>query len=149
MNIEEIENEWEKDSEIDPINLDTESLNISRLQAKYLKEYTRAKFQAAKIENELKVLYKEKYEFFVYTDDNIVQKYNEKGWSKGGLKQILKSEADTYIQADEEYVTLKNKHLIQKEKTEALQYILKELSSRSFNIQNAVSFRRLQAGLNG
>jgi len=43
MKIDEIIEEWQKDAKIDDVELDTESLNVPMLHAKYLKIYATEK----------------------------------------------------------------------------------------------------------
>ena len=65
MNIDEIYDMWSIDSEIDPTELSQESINTSKLHHKYLKIYHTEKLHLLKFEADMKILKKEKYEFYL------------------------------------------------------------------------------------
>ena len=63
MTLEDIMNKWSVDSDIDRTELGEEALKISRLHSKYFNIFSSERLQCRKLEAELKVLKKQKYEY--------------------------------------------------------------------------------------
>jgi len=141
MKIEDIFEEWKKDSQIDNTDLDVESLKIPYLHSKWLKimseERQRHKgFQAKK--QQLNKLLHEYYSGDLNNPDDLKQ-INRTPF----LKKVLKSDMATYIETDSEMIDLNLKLLHQLEKVEICEEIMKALNNRNWNIRNAIEWRRL------
>lgn len=134
---------WEKDSYIDRLNLSEEILKISSYHAKYYKLYVHEVLLLKKMEEELRELRLQKYEFFTMgphegTPDD---------WELpvGGKK--LKNEVQPYIDSDKQVISKTLLVGLQKEKTQFLKSILDSLVARGYNINGAITFARFQAGV--
>jgi len=131
-----------------PINnekLDIESLNIPQLHGKYLNIYQDEKIHLHGIKLEHKKLKKLKWEYYTgKLDQETLQKL---GWEQFDLK-ILRQDVDLYLEADDDLIALEKKLIIQEEKVDYLQSILKALNNRQFHIRDAISWRKFINGVN-
>lgn len=144
MKIDDIYDEWEKDSHIDRSELGDESLKIPKLHHKYFKIFTHERLTLRKYEAELKQLRLDKHEFYTLGP---TEETHEKGWKLPPQGRILKSEVSNYIDADKDIVNLTLKVGIQQEKIELLQSIIKSLTNRGFNIKAAIDWEKFKVGI--
>ena len=143
MKIEEIYEEWAKDSEIDQTNVSGESANIPKLHNKYFRIYMeegmklrqfRAKYKQLK-------LLKEQY----YKGELDVEELKEYGWDPQPLK-ILRQDIPVYIDADQDIIDLSLKIGMQEEKVNYLEAIIKMISNRGFQLKTIVDWERFRTG---
>ena len=133
---------WKKDSEIDPDNLHTESLNIPILHSKYYEIYNNIKLLRSKAEQQRKNIRHERYEYFSGKSDPEV--YVENPFPK---KIRDKDTMQKYLDADEKLSTSCMKIEYYSTMLEYLEDILKMISQRNYQIKNAIEFMRFTAGL--
>ena len=96
IDLEKIQNMWEKDSKIDPDNLHTESLNIPSLHAKYFDLYNNISLLKKKAEQQRRNIRHQKYEYYTGKADPDV--YIENPFPK---KVRDKDALQKYLDADE------------------------------------------------
>lgn len=142
MKLEEIEALWEQDSKIDRTDLDNESLKIPMLHSKYYKIYLREKVQLKAEDQEYKIFYKLKHEY--YTGKMSKQELDEHGWEP--FQFVLKNDLHVYIDADKDIAERLLKLQVQREKVDLLENIIKTLNGRGFLIKNAIDFIRFTSG---
>lgn len=143
MKLEEIQNLWDADSQIDRSELGDESLRIVKMHAKYFKIYSQERLLLRKMESDLKELYRDKYEWY---NGNISKELLEqRGWEPNPLK-ILRTDVAMYISADEVMRTASLRVELQNEKVLFLESIIKSLSTLGFNIKNAIEWSKFQNG---
>ena len=144
MKTDEILSLWKEDSIIDRTELGDEAIRIARLLQKYYEIMINEKKILLKYDNDLKTLKLEKFEFYT-------QGHNEetikKGWELPSKGAIIKSEVPLYMDADKDLIDLSLKIGIQKEKVDMLEFILKSLNNRSFNIRAAIDDMKLKLGI--
>ena len=141
IDLETIQEMWEKDSKIDPDNLHTESLNIPVLHAKYYDLYNTINLLRKKAEIQKKKIRHERYEYFtgkadpeVYVENPFPKKIRDKETLQGYLDSDEKlSQVALKI---EYYETLLN----------YIESILKVIQNRTYQIKNAIEFIKFQAG---
>lgn len=143
MTREEILDEWSKDCIIDDIHLDSASLETPKIHSKYWRYLSNERLILKKYETDLKQLALKKYEFFTQgpTKETV-----EKGWELPAKGTLIKAEADRFLEADSDIINLSLKIANQKEKTEILNDIIKELKNRNWIIRNVLEFRRFESG---
>jgi len=141
--IEQIEAMWDEDVKIDRTALDEESLKIPYLHNKYYKLYLREKVALKTENNNVSVFYKLKHEY--YTGKLSGQECKDLGWPP--FPFILKGDLQIYMDADKELTDKLLKIVIQKEKVEFLESIIKTLNTRNFLIKNAIDFRKFAGGI--
>lgn len=143
MKLEEILDEWEKDSSIDQFNLGKEIQKISQYHQKYLRWFVTERVRLKHIDSELRKLKLAKFEFFTQGE---TKETRELGWKLPARGVLIKSEADNYIEADEQVTELKMKYALQSEKVDALEHIIKALTNRGYNLKSAIEYERWKAG---
>ena len=142
--IDDIYRMWEKDSKVDELELDHESLKIPQLHSKYMKILNGENVQLSKMQYSHKALERDKLEY--YQGKMCEEDLNERGWEPLGVR-ILKSDVPKYIEGDRNVV----KHLIQiadqKEKVTLLKSIVDNINNRSFMINNAIKWKQFLGGV--
>jgi len=143
MNIQELINEWNKDSTIDKAKLDDESLKIPLLHSKYYNYFIQEKLILQKLESDYKKLELEKYEFYTmgHTEET-----KQKGWKLPPKGMVLKADVNMYIKADPDIIDLTTKISLVQEKINFLDSIIKSLQYRSYTIKNAIEFMKFTQG---
>ena len=134
MNLETLNDMWEKDSQLNDEKLDHDSLDIPKLHAKYLRIYN--SFCSLRNQQELtvKTVYRDRWEY-----------YTGKSEKPFHIK-LLKTDVPIYLESDGEYqkAVLKFKYLNQM--VDALKTILTAINNRSFHIKNAIEFAKFLKG---
>ena len=143
MNLEEIQNEWDKDSKIDRTELGEESIKIPVLHSKYYQMYSRERLQQARLVETLKLLRKDKWDYYSGNLDK--DELEEKGWYPFQMK-VLKSDIPMYIDSDQEIVESNLKVAYSKEKVDFLEAIIRTLNLRSYQINNAINWEKFKVG---
>ena len=146
MNLENILQEWKKDSHIEYNKLDVTSQETPKLHAKYLELYSNAKLKLKDAEFKQKVLLKDKWLY--YNGKMPVETVIEKGWNPDpfdGLK-ILKGEMDYYYDSDPEIMASEAKLAYMKEVVDTLKEIMDNIKWRHSTIKNMIDFKKFEAG---
>ena len=141
VSLEVIQEMWQKDSEVNQDELDTESLKIPQLHAKYYQLYNtilllrkQAEQQHSSILLERRKFYMGKAETQVYIDEPFPYKVRD--------KEDLK----LYLEADEKISKIRLKIDYYDTLLKYLEEILKQISNRTYQIKNAIEWRRFSAG---
>ena len=143
MNLEQIQEMWEKDSQIDPDNLHDESLKIPQLHAKYYTVYntiTLLREKARETHSRVKL---ERYNY--YTGKAPAEVYEEEPFP---YKVRDKDALQRHLEADEKLTKLDIKIKYYDVMLKFLEEIIKTISNRTYQIKNAIEFMRFQAGFN-
>lgn len=144
MNLEEIINEWEEDSQIDGARIVDESIRSTKLHAKYYRVFLKEKIKLIKFESELNKLMLLKYDYFDGSMDKAT--LEEHGWKQFD-KHVLKTQIQKYIDADEDVMNEKLKTNIQKEKVALLKDIINSINQRTFHIKNIIEAKKFENGV--
>ena len=142
INLEAIQEMWEKDAQIDRDNLHEESLNIPSLHAKYFELYNTIFLLRKKAAQQRKNIRHERYEYFSGKADPEV--YIEKPFGK---KIRDKDTMTKYLDADEKLANSSLKIDYYDTMLVYLESILKVIQNRTFQIKNAIEFMRFNSGL--
>lgn len=144
MKLEEIQQLWEKDCEIDRAELGEESLKIAQLHSKYFKLFSAERLLLKKLEKDLKILHKIKFEYYngILSQDEL----KEHGWDPFSLK-VLKSDLHIYLDGDVDIHNAQLKLDYQKEKIDFLENVIKALNNRNFQIKNAIDWAKFMNGV--
>lgn len=143
MDIEEIEKMWAKDCKIDETNVSLEAVKIPELHSKYYKLYYRSVMKTNKLKSELKVLEREKTEY--YSGTMAQEDLKEKGWKPNPLK-ILRSDMDRYIQSDKDIIEMCLKIDYYNGMSKFLEDIIKQINNRNFQLKTIVDWLKFQNG---
>jgi hypothetical protein len=142
LNLETIQDMWEKDSKIDIDNLHTESLNIPILHAKYFDLYNNILLLRKKAEQQKKNIRHERYEYYSGKADPDV--YMENPFPK---KIRDKDTMQKYMDADEKLSQINLKVEYYDVLLNYIDNILKMIHNRTYQIKNSIEFMRFQSGL--
>ena len=141
IDLEKIQEMWEKDAKIDPDNLHTESLNIPVLHAKYFDLYNTIVLLRKKAEQQKKNIHHERYEYFSGKSDPEV--YVENPFPK---KIRDKETMQKYLDADDKLSSINMKICYYDTMLYYLESILKVIQNRTYQIKNSIEFLRFNAG---
>lgn len=142
IDLEKIQEMWERDSIIDPDNLHTESLNIPALHAKYYDIYNNIILLKKKSEQQRRNIKHQKYEYYTGKADPDV--YIENPFPK---KIRDKDALQKYMDADESLSQASLKVEYYDVMLSYLQDILKMIHNRTYQIKNSIEFQRFASGL--
>lgn len=143
MKIEDIVSEWDKDSKIDETELGTESTKIPAVHNKYLKVFMSENVQLKRMiaqRNKLKIKLMSYY--LGEMDSEELEEFNRDQF----YKKLLKTEVETYIEADDLFIETNLKVVMQEEKVNYLENVLKSINSRGFQIKNAIDWIKFTHG---
>jgi hypothetical protein len=141
LDLEQIQQMWEKDAHIDMDNLHTESINVPLLHAKYFEIYNNVILLKKKAEQQRKNIRHERYEYFTGKADPEV--YVEYPFPK---KIRDKDTLQKYLDADEKLSQISLKVEYYETILNYLESILKVIQNRTYQIKNAIEFLKFQAG---
>ena len=143
MNLEQIQEMWEKDSKIDPDNLHDESLKIPQLHSKYYTLYNtitllreRAREQYSKVRLERYNYYTGKATAEVYAEDPFPYKVREK------------DAIQRHLEADDKMNKIDMKIKYYDIMLKFLEEVIRVVSNRTYQIKNAIEWNKFQAGFN-
>ena len=141
MDLDKIQEMWQKDSVIDPDNLHDESLKVPQLHSKYYTVYNtitllreRAREQYNKVKLERYNYYSGKAPAEVYVEEPFPYKVRE----KDALQR--------HLDADEKMNTIDMKIRYYDVELKFLEEVIKTISNRTFQIKNAIEWQKFQAG---
>jgi len=141
MLVDEITQMWLEDAKIDDVDLDTESLKIPSLHAKYLKHLYQEKLKLKSLvlkKRTLSHVLSEYYRGDLNTPEDLRELQREP-WSRTVLKQDLSS----YVDSDKDMIKLLTKIAYQEEVVSLLEDIIKNINNRGFQIKNSIEWRKL------
>ena len=143
MNLEQIQEMWEKPSKIDPDNLHDESLKIPQLHSKYYTLYNtitllreRAREQYSKVRLERYNYYTGKAPAEVYVEEPFPYKVREK------------DAIQRHLEADDKMNKIDMKIKYYDIMLKFLEEIIRNISGRTYQIKNAIEWNKFQAGYN-
>ena len=140
MNIDELYTEVERDIKIDDTELDLESIRTPQLHNKYLKLFTKHSLQYKKLQDDYKVLYRVKWEY--YTGKASPEVYVENPFE---LK-VLKADIGIYMEADKDLQQLGQRMAYSKQIADYLERILREINNRNWTIRNTIEWKKFLHG---
>jgi len=144
LKLEEIQEFWNADREIDITELATESVRIPQIHDKYLKIYIDERIRLKGLQFELTKLVRLKTDYYA---GKLTQEELEKlGWEQF-LERLLKNEISTYIEADDDIIKLKKNIVLLEEKIHYLDSIIKMISNRGFQIKSAIDWIKYKNGI--
>jgi hypothetical protein len=143
MNLEQIQEMWQKDSVIDPDNLHDESLKIPQLHSKYYTVYntiTLLREKARETHNRVKL---ERYNY--YTGKAPAEVYVEEPFP---YKVREKDALQRHMDADEKLSKIEMKIKYYDIMLKFLEEVIRMISNRTYQIKNSIEFLKFTAGYN-
>ena len=145
MKLEDIQELWHRDSEIDYTELGTESIRIPQIHDKYLKIFIDERLRLKGVEFELSKLVRTKTEY--YSGKMSQEELEERGWEQY-LGRLLKNEIANYIDSDDDTVKIKQQIVVLQEKINYLDAVIRMINNRGFQIKNALDWLKFSHGNN-
>ena len=143
MNLEKIQEMWQKDSVIDPDNLHDESLKIPQLHCKYYTLYNTITLLREKAKDSYNKTRLERYNY--YTGKAPAEVYIEEPFP---YKVREKVAIQRHIEADEKLNAIDLKVKYYDVMLKFLEEIIRNVSNRTFQIKNAIEWNKFQSGFN-
>tara|TARA_Y100000813_G_scaffold50747_1_gene35487 strand:+ start:1066 stop:1479 length:414 start_codon:yes stop_codon:yes gene_type:complete len=134
MNLDTLNDMWEKDSQLNDEKLDHDSLEIPKLHAKYLRLYNNFNTLKDQAELDVKRTYRQRWEYYTGKAD------------KPFPLKLIKTDVPIYLEADEVYSKSVLKLKYYNQMVEALKAIMQAINNRSFYIKNAIEFAKFLKG---
>ena len=142
MNLEQLQEQWKKDSVIDTDLYCEESTKIPQLHMRYMEYYTTFALMKKEREGEMKGLVKEKWIYYKGKAPSSV--YKEIPFD---LKLTDKKELEMFIGADEEVRKLQYKIDYIDQVLYFLDSVLRMINNRNFQIKNAIDWEKFKNGM--
>ena len=143
MNLEQIQEMWEKDSKIDPDNLHDESLKIPQLHSKYYTLYNTITLLREKARESYAKVKLERYNY--YTGKATAEVYAEEPFP---YKVREKDAIQRHLEADDKMNKIDMKIKYYDVMLKFLEEIIRIVSNRTYQIKNAIEWNKFQAGYN-
>ena len=141
MNLEQIQEMWQKDSVIDPDNLHDESLKIPQLHSKYYTVYNTITLLREKAREQYNKTRLERYNYYtgkapaeVYVEDPFPYKVREK------------DAIQRHMEADDKLNAIDMKIKYYDTTLKFLEEIIRVVSNRTYQIKNAIEWQKFQSG---
>ena len=141
MNLEQIQEMWQKDAVIDPDNLHDESLKIPQLHSKYYTIYNTITLLREKARESYNRIRLERHNY--YTGKAPAEVYLEEPFP---YKVREKDAIQRHMDADEKMSTINMKIKYYDVILKFLEEIIRNVSNRTYQIKNAIEWQQFQSG---
>ena len=141
MNLEQIQEMWQKDSVIDPDNLHDESLKIPQLHSKYYTIYNTISLLREKAKESYNRIRLERHNY--YTGKAPAEVYVQEPFP---YKVREKDAIQRHMEADERLNTIDMKIKYYDVTLKFLEEIIRNISGRTYQIKNAIEWQKFQSG---
>ena len=144
MKLEEIQELWNRDREIDITELATESIRIPKIHEQYLKIYVEEKIKLRKLQLNLAKISKMKSDY--YSGRMSQEELDRLEWQPF-LVKVLKSEVNSYIESDDDIIKLKETIALMEEKINYIDSVIRMINNRGFQIKSAIDWIKYKDGI--
>ncbi len=145
MNIEQLQEMWDKDCEIDDNYLGENSTTTPKLHAKYVKILVQIKLKHTKLQSDYLLLRKNK--FRLYRGELSRDELKDLGWEQWQGIKPLKNEMDEFLSGDIDLVNIKMKIDYLETMIYFLESVLGQIKARDWQIKTAVEWKKFLAGM--
>ena len=144
MKLEEIQDLWNRDREIDISELATESIRIPQIHDKYLKIYVDEKIKLRKLQLNLSKISKMKSDY--YSGHMSQEELDRLEWQPF-LVKVLKGEVNSYVESDDDIIKLKETIALMEEKINYIDSVIRMINNRGFQIKSAIDWIKYKDGI--
>lgn len=145
MTLDEIQQMWESDSEIDDNHLGEASTTSAKLHSKYLKLLIDAKLKLAKYNTDYNTLRAGKFRY--YRGEMSRQELVDNGWDQWQGTKPLKNEMDEFLTGDSDLNKLKLRIEYLNTMVYALESIMTSIRGRDWSVRNGIEWKKFLAGM--
>lgn len=145
MTLDEIQEMWENDAEIDDNHLGEASTASAKLHSKYLKLLIDAKLKLAKVKNDYNQQRQNRFRY--YRGEMSREELKDNNWNQyQGLKP-LKNEMDEILKGDTELSKIELRIEYLNTMVYALESIMQSIKGRDWAIKNGITWKQFLAGM--
>jgi len=144
LKLEEIQELWNRDREIDISELATESIRIPQIHDKYLKIYVDEKIKLRKLKLNLAKISKMKLDY--YSGRMSQEELDRLEWQPF-LVKVLKPEVNSYVESDDDIIKLKETIALMEEKINYIDSVIRMINNRGFQIKSAIDWIKYKDGI--
>ena len=145
MNIEQLQEEWDKDCEIDDNYLGEHATKTPKLHAKYIRFLVNVKLKHTKLQSDYNLLRKNKFRY--YRGELSREELQAHDWAQWQGIKPLKNEMDEFLSGDSDLNTLRVKIDYLETMIYFLESVLGQIKSRDWTIKTAVEWKKFLAGM--
>jgi hypothetical protein len=145
MNIEQLQEEWDKDCEIDDNYLGENSTATPKLHAKYLKILVQVKLKHTKLSSDYNLTRKNKFRY--YRGELSRDELQDLQWDQWQGVKPIKNEMDEFLKGDAELNTMEIKIKYLETMIYFLESVLQQIKARDWQIKTAVEWKKFLAGM--
>ena len=145
MNIEQLQDEWDKDCEIDDNYLGENSTTTPKLHAKYLKILVQVKLKHTKLSSDYNLTRKNKFRY--YRGELSRDELQDLQWDQWQGVKPIKNEMDEFLKGDAELNAMEIKIKYLETMIYFLESVLQQIKARDWQIKTAVEWKKFLAGM--
>ena len=145
MNIEQLQEEWDKDCEIDDNYLGENSTTTPKLHAKYLKILVQVKLKHTKLSSDYNLTRKNKFRY--YRGELSRDELQDLQWDQWQGVKPIKNEMDEFLKGDVELNAMEIKIKYLETMIYFLESVLQQIKARDWQIKTAVEWKKFLAGM--
>ena len=143
MILDDIRNMANRDLVMDETELNVESMKTPQLHNKYLILLSDERLILGKIESDVNILKRDKWLY--YTGKMSKEELDKRGWKPFDLT-VLKTDIDRFMLSDDDIIHIINKILLQKEKVNYLESVVKIINNRQWFIRSTIDWLKFTNG---
>ena len=145
MNIEQLQEEWDKVCEIDDNYLGENSTTTPKLHAKYLKILVQVKLKHTKLSSDYNLTRKNKFRY--YRGELSRDELQDLQWDQWQGVKPIKNEMDEFLKGDAELNAMEIKIKYLETMIYFLESVLQQIKARDWQIKTAVEWKKFLAGM--
>jgi hypothetical protein len=145
MNLEQMQEMWDADCEIDDNYLGENSTATPKLHAKYVKLLVNTKLKHTKLSSDYNILRKNKFRYF--RGELSREELTMLDWPQWQGVKPLKNEMDEFLSGDIDLNTLRVKIDYLETMIYFLESVLSQIKARDWQIKTAVEWKKFLAGM--
>jgi hypothetical protein len=145
ITLKELQDMWQEDCKVDELNLGQESTRIPELHSKYLNHLSTLRLQCRRSQSELFKMRRLKWKY--YRGELDQKELNERGWDQYLGNAPLNNQMNEFLDTDEDVIKLTDKLEYLNTCLTLCESVMKSISSRSFDIKNAIEWTKFTNGL--
>jgi len=145
MNIEQLQEHWDIDCQIDDNYLGENSTATPKLHAKYLKMLVTVKLKHTKYQSDYNLLRKNKFRY--YRGELSRDELNNLQWQQWQGVKPLKNEMDEFLTGDEELNAMRTRIDYLETMIYFLESVLSQIKARDWQIKSGIEWKKFLAGM--
>ena len=145
MNLEQMQELWDADCQIDDNYLGEQSTATPKLHAKYIKLLVNIKLKHTKLQSDYNMLRKAKFRY--YRGELARDELEQLGWPQWQGIKPLKNEMDEFLTGDTDLNTMRVKIDYLETMIYFLESVLSQIKARDWQIKTAVTWKMFLAGM--